>query len=140
MSEKRKTVLIIDDIRSDFDVMPEMKAEGSNLLYKALEDNVPRDDIVIARSYKMGILMLQHFTWDILYLDHDLGGPKTGYDIIKFIEEMVHTGYPAVSPNDMICVSANPSGKKRIEEGWTQICKKLEEIKNDPNFNKGYSE
>lgn len=135
-----KKILIIDDIRSDFDVLPGMKAEGSNLLYAALEDNVPRDNIVIVRSYDMGILMLQHFTWDILYLDHDLGGEKTGYDIIKFIEEMVHTGYYQVSPNDIVCVSANPSGKKRIEEGWAQIVKKLEEIKSYPNHNKGYPE
>lgn len=133
-------ILIIDDIRSDFDVMPEMKAEGSNLLYKALEENVPRDDIVIVRNYNMGILMLSHFTWDILYLDHDLGGPKTGYDIIKFIEEKVHNGYWQIAPDEMVCVSGNPSGKRRIEEGWTQIQKKVQEIKNDPNFNKGYSE
>lgn len=120
-------ILIIDDIRSDFDILPEMKAEGSNLLYKALEDDVPRDDIVIARTYTMGIHLLQLFKWDILYLDHDLGGPKTGYDVIAYIEECVHLGSPSICPTEMICVSSNPSGKKRIEQGWEQIQKKIEQ-------------
>lgn len=115
-----KNILIIDDMRSDFDIFTDKE------VIQAIEENVPRDNIVIARSFEMGIKLLEAFRWDVLYLDHDLGGQKTGYDVIKWIEEELHTnmGYIVV-PKQMICVSSNGPGIQRIKQGWAQIQKKL---------------
>lgn len=88
--------LLIDDLRSDKDV-------GAILT-------------MIARDYEFGVRALilqagsQGLRWDELYLDHDLGLGKSGYDIMCFLEE-----HHELLPGKIICVSANGSGRERIE-------------------------
>jgi hypothetical protein len=56
-----------------------------------------------------------------LSLDHDLGTEETGYDVVKWIEEKVATeGF--VAPEIRIH-SANPVGRKRMEQGIESIRK-----------------
>jgi len=97
-------ILLIDDIRN-------LKAD------------------VIARNHDEGLNQLTfNGPWDILLLDHDLasfdedGIEKTGYDIMCFLEE-----HPQFVPEDIVCVSGNPVGKKRIEI----VVKKIMETKNE---------
>ena len=74
---------------------------------------------MIARTYDMGIAALQYCgPWDTLYLDHDLGEPfydeigrrRNGVDVMKWILEN-----PQFAPKEIVCVSANPVGRKNIE-------------------------
>ncbi|MFH1903509.1 MAG: cyclic-phosphate processing receiver domain-containing protein [Candidatus Omnitrophota bacterium] len=83
--------------------------------------------------------------------DHDLGefngkNEKTGYDVIKWIEEEVFTNKDYLPPREMDAHSANFGGHKDIElviehidrmmvERWGDICKKLKiwlDDKRDP--------
>jgi hypothetical protein len=78
---------------------------------------VDQADLCICRNYSDGIKALQEGGWDCLYLDHDLksfdvdGREKTGYDVMVFLEQNLE-----LLPKRIVCVSANPSGRKRIEQ------------------------
>lgn len=126
-----KRILIVDDIRSDFDIMPEMKAEGSNLLYASLEDDMPRDDIVICRSYEMGKVCLEKFKWDELYLDNDLGGERQGYELMVFLENNLN-----LLPREIFFVTANPSAKVKMIACYEAIKKRVAiiDLKNANDF------
>ena len=116
MNERR---LIIDDERTEED------------LHKmGLASRVD----VIARNYWEGLNQLEtNGPWDVLYLDHDLGSfdennkEFTGYTIMCELEEAIMIKeFPWIElPKKIICVSSNPSGRKRIE----QVIKKLEEYR-----------
>ena len=91
--QKEKKILLIDDIRT---------VEGCH----------------IARTYFEGIILLKAYKWDKLILDHDLGPCSvykereyTGYDIMCWLEE-----YPEYLPKKITCISANPVGRKRMEQ------------------------
>lgn len=45
-----------------------------------------------AKSYKKARQLLEEYDWDfdIISLDHDLGGEKTGYDLLCIIEQRAH--------------------------------------------------
>jgi hypothetical protein len=99
--QKEKKILLIDDVR-----------------------NIERCSR-IARTYFEGIILLQLCKWDELLLDHDLGPCSvykereyTGYDIMCWLEE-----FPEYLPKKISCVSANPVGRRRIE----QVIQKLYE-------------
>ena len=71
---------------------------------------------VIARNYNEGIKQLKfNGGWDLLMLDHDLASfdinnkETTGYDIMCWLEENNE-----FLPKKIICVSANPVGRDRI--------------------------
>lgn len=72
---------------------------------------------VIARNYFEGIKQLElNGPWDQLLLDHDLASFKdgkewTGYDVMCWLEVN-----PQYLPGEIICVSSNPVGVKRIEQ------------------------
>lgn len=55
-------------------------------------------------------------------LDHDLGDDQrgTGYDVLKWIEEEVHTN-ERYFPPFMVVHSANPAAKKRMEAAISSI-------------------
>lgn len=54
-------------------------------------------------------------------LDHDLGHPEeTGYTVACFIEERAYTDPPWAVPV-ITCHSANPVGRKRIEQTIERI-------------------
>lgn len=103
-----KRALLVDDIRNEDHI-------GLDTLH-------PTQDIIIVRNYEMGIVALQCM-WpiDILYLDHDLGEGKDGYEIIKWLEEKAFFGAFHLIPKEMICVSNNPTGIEKIKNGWASI-------------------
>lgn len=82
---------------------------------------------VQCRTYSDGIRALKRLgPWDLLYLDHDLGGVRaeygrtgyelTGYDIMCFLE-----ANPKFLPKHIVIVSDNPPGRARME----MVLKKL---------------
>ena len=80
---------------------------------------------VVCRSFQAGLNALYvGGPWKTLYLDHDLasydekGNEKTGYDIACWLEEN-----PSHAPTEIICVSSNPVGKKKIEMAINNIYK-----------------
>lgn len=79
----------------------------------------PEDEYQIARSYKEGIEYLKASRWDILYLDHDLGCKKTGYDILCWLEE-----HPEKLPLDISFVTSNPVGRERMQQVKERLYKK----------------
>ena len=64
---------------------------------------------VIARTYQEGVDALSTLPVTHLYLDHDLGEDKSGYDLINWA---IENG--KVPPNVQI-VSMNPVGRQNIE-------------------------
>ncbi len=65
----------------------------------------------VARTGEEGIRALQNDgPWGMLYLDHDLGEGKTGYDVACWLERN-----PQFLPERVIIVSSNPVGRKNIE-------------------------
>lgn len=63
----------------------------------------------VARTYDDALRMLRRFDYDVLYLDHDLGEPRTGYDLLK---QLIVDGRV---PARVECISWNPVGRERIE-------------------------
>jgi hypothetical protein len=111
-STQMKRALLIDDIRNED--------------HLGLDTAHPTEDVIIVRNYEMGIIALQNM-WpiDILYLDHDLGEGKDGYEIIKWLEEKAFFGAIHLIPKEMICVSSNSAGILKINDGWKAIQKRL---------------
>jgi len=92
-----------------------------------LIDDIRNIDVdVVARDYFEGLRQLEfEGPWDLLLLDHDLASFKdgrefTGYDIMSWLEE-----FPQFMPKKIICVSANPVGRDRINKVIEVIRKKL---------------
>ena len=76
---------------------------------------------IIIRNYNSGLIFIVDWMFstefDTLYIDHDLGSKKTGYDLLTTLEYARHLdleSYPL--PYDIICVSDNPPGRARIEQ------------------------
>ncbi len=99
--------LLIDDLRNWDDIQYFGKAE------------FPENTYQLARTYNEGISKLRRLKWDILYLDHDLGGKKTGYDILCWLEE-----HPEFLPGDIIFVTSNPVGRQRMQQVKERLYKK----------------
>lgn len=69
----------------------------------------------IARNYREGIECLRKDSWDVLYIDHDLGDFQngreyTGYDILCWLEE-----HPKYVPKKIIVITANPSARVKMD-------------------------
>lgn len=80
--------------------------------------NDPGDIVMKTRTAKECISELQNYTWDMLFLDHDLGGkvyqesgPETGYEVAKWLFDN-----PEKKPEKIIVHSFNSSGSKNIIE------------------------
>lgn len=54
--------------------------------------------------------MLKELIWDMVYLDHDLGGEQTGYDIMCWLE-----ANPVYLPKEIVIITSNPVGRQRME-------------------------
>lgn len=67
---------------------------------------------VIARDYESGKKMLALGGWDALYIDHDLGDPKTGYDLITWAAD-IGPKYDFL-PDKIVIISSNPVGRDNI--------------------------
>jgi hypothetical protein len=72
---------------------------------------------LIARNYTAAVsLLIILRTDDEVYLDHDLGGGRTGYDWITMLErELLRFGV-VEQPAKIVCVSDNPPGRYRIQQ------------------------
>lgn len=99
--------MLIDDLR----IWEDMPCFG--------KDEFPENEYQIARSYKEGIKYLESSKWDILYLDHDLGCNKTGYDVMCWLEEHLE-----FLPNRVVFVTSNPVGRQRMEQVAGKLYKK----------------
>lgn len=77
-----------------------------------------------AYSYIECIVLLKAFNPTHLSLDHDLGSDKTGYDVIKWIENKVYS-YSSYHPPIITVHSANPVGRNNIELTLLSIEKML---------------
>jgi hypothetical protein len=64
----------------------------------------------VARTYDDALRMLRRFEYSKLYLDHDLGEARTGYDLLLVL--IAEGRVPPV----VECISWNPVGRKRIAE------------------------
>lgn len=75
---------------------------------------------IIIRNFNTAWEMLDYIenTGCELYLDHDLGGGKTGYDLITIIEKDHHEKSSSFGtlPAKIVCVSDNPPGRARIQQ------------------------
>lgn len=70
-----------------------------------IDDIRSMPDGVIARDYESGREMLTLGGWDVLFIDHDLGEDKTGYDLVtEFLENGIGL------PDKVVIVSSNPVG------------------------------
>lgn len=110
---KKQRRLLIDDERSETDLYQ----QGHTRCRLTL----------IARNYWEGLhQLISNGPWDLLYLDHDLSSfdennkEFTGYSIMCFLEENIE-----YLPSEIICVSSNPAGKKRIEQTIEAIKRRL---------------
>jgi hypothetical protein len=82
---------------------------GKHLLIDDVR-NLPGMDI-ICRNYSSGLGVCYYFhDIDKLYIDHDLGEEKNGYQLIV---ELLDNGY---CPKKVQIVSSNPVGVKNISE------------------------
>lgn len=78
-----------------------------------IDDMRDIDSDVVARTFDAGIEALKSQTFDVLYLDHDLGDSdpnKTGYGIMKFLEEN-----PDRMPGRIVLVTSNPVGRANMQ-------------------------
>lgn len=69
-------------------------------------------DGVIARDFTSGKKMLTLGGWSVLYIDHDLGEDKTGYDLINWA--LVPLNNKDWLPDEVVIVSSNPVGIANI--------------------------
>lgn len=67
------------------------------------------EGMAVARTYDEALLMMRKHAYDTLFLDHDLGEPRTGYDLLLQLQE------DGVCPPKVVCISLNPVGRARIE-------------------------
>ena len=81
---------------------------------KVLKDDIP----VVVETAKHAIDLLKNKDWDLLFLDHDLGGQSyvksgenTGWEVAKWLEE-----HPDRKPNNIIIHSLNTVGQKNMKD------------------------
>lgn len=77
---------------------------------------------MVCKTYEEGLRALIEEKWDTVYIDYDLEGDKTGYDILNgFISSGCNK-----RPGNIIVTTANKKGKQEInialmELGYTYI-------------------
>jgi len=90
--------------------------EDSTERQEQFNKNLAGHNVTITDSSKTAIQKLSNEKWDVLFLDHDLGGivhvpsgENTGYEVAKFLEENKQ-----FIPNYVIVHSVNTVGAKNI--------------------------
>ena len=68
------------------------------------------ETVTTVRNIKGAIAAIEGKTWDIVYLDHDMG-PETGMELLDWLQQNPEH----LQHMDIVCVSFNPVGKQRIE-------------------------
>jgi CheY-like chemotaxis protein len=93
--------------------------------HKRFSRNLIGHDFVIVASVQSAIFYLKKKNWDMLYLDHDLGGqvyvpsgPNTGYEVAKWLEEN-----PEYKPTKIILHSFNPVGAENMQQALPEAIK-----------------
>jgi hypothetical protein len=121
-----KHYLMVDDLRSI-----ETVASFVNLETDSFRIDVART-FAEARELLENSVHGIHCQYDVLFLDHDLGLGKTGYDLLLELIDGCYSdvGEPVLRkvhsmPKKIICISANPVGIKNIEF----LCAKLEDLR-----------
>lgn len=111
-----KRYLIIDDVRSVDQVMGwRLQEQGGDSLV-----------IHLMRTYDEGFAkvfksLMNNEPYDILFLDHDLGSAKSGYDLLNHIVDLCFDTQGNANelfdrlPKTIECVSSNPPGRANIE-------------------------
>jgi hypothetical protein len=69
------------------------------------------EGFAVARTYDDALDLMRRFSYDALYLDHDLGEDapnRTGYDLLVQVQR------EGRCPPTVHCISCNPVGRKRI--------------------------
>ena len=92
------------------------------------DERTAPDGWIRAYDYVSCIQALKYFKPTHLSLDHDLGEGKSGYDVVKWIEEKVFND-SSYQPPIMTVHSANPAGRKNMELGINSIKRILENRK-----------
>jgi len=86
--------------------------------HKAFLNNLNVASVVIVDTAKEAIQKLSKYSWDYLFLDHDLGGqqmvesgPGTGYEVALWLEQN-----PDKQPAKIIIHSFNPTGALKMKQ------------------------
>lgn len=106
-------ILIVDDER-DFAPLAGHTIVQDHASYLSLSENDNKNVVYYVRNYKDAQWMMPS-GWDIVYLDHDLGDGKNGYDICSEIEKHAFDGY-LLNIGKFVIHSANPLGRMRMYE------------------------
>ena len=83
--------------------------------------------IKIARTYNEGLEALKEESWDLLLLDHDLGGIKDGMDILDYLEIMILSEEEKI-PKKIHIITRNLAEKNKM----VYLAKRL----TDPEYRK----
>lgn len=83
----------------------------------------PEEAWTIARTAQEAIKILSTGRVRILSLDHDLGTEETGYSIATWLEEKIATNPFFPPPEKILIHSANPVGRKKIQQAIDSINK-----------------
>lgn len=78
-----------------------------------------KEQLFFASDYNQAIKVLQTIPVDILFLDHDLGQGKTGYDLAYWMEEQEYNGNINL-PSTIYIHSMNPFGARNIQAVFPQ--------------------
>lgn len=100
----------------------------ANMKILVLDDSVERqiafkawldsDDVTCIETAKECIDLLDSQTWNVVFLDHDLGGetmvssgPGTGYEVAQWLVD-----HPDKIPGQVVVHSMNPVGRNNIRQ------------------------
>lgn len=98
-----KKILMIDDKKDPNCMIKDNYADSFQDKY------FTEGEIHCVRTYREGLEELKKKGWETLLLDHDLGGIKTGYDILCWLEEHLE-----FLPKTILLITNNPVGLKRM--------------------------
>ena len=103
-----------------FDESEFVKPDGSKVFLDDLR-SPPDNTWILVVNYKQAIKELEKGDVETISLDHDLGmGTKTGYDVLKWIEEKTFTE-PEYIPPTILIHTSNPSAEKIMSEARNRI-------------------
>ncbi len=69
---------------------------------------VPEGVEAVARTYDDAVRLCRRFRYEVLYLDHDLGEPRSGLDLLRQLKR------EGICPPVVECISWNPVGRANI--------------------------
>ncbi len=70
----------------------------------------PDDTWAVATTYREAERLLRAHRYGVVALDHDLGGKRTGYDLLRLMERGV-----VPWPREVQVISFNPVGRARMQ-------------------------